>query len=277
MTASAIQGDKEKCQRAGMDDYLAKPVKGKTLEKMLVKWSLQKKVGIKLNESKAKPLERPRMQQQRLSAEQSADKKRQLDGQWGTTSGAAAARKPIQLSREVSASSTDDHDDHGQHHDQPRSLAQVSRSLSTELGRIEMATNATLSRATETQQDSDQRRQQAEEKASSLRDDKLLSFTDDPRGKHTHSTTDKEKSHQQRDTTQALTQENMGLLARQHGGETARARRSLGTEARRQSFDHQSSDFSPGARPSLAAMRRFKSDRTITEAEQHVAERDGQR
>lgn len=39
MTASAIQGDKEKCQRAGMDDYLAKPVNGKTLESMLLKWA----------------------------------------------------------------------------------------------------------------------------------------------------------------------------------------------------------------------------------------------
>ncbi|MCJ1262199.1 hypothetical protein MMC22_002069 [Lobaria immixta] len=40
MTASAIQGDKEKCIKAGMDDYLAKPVMGKTLERMLVKWAL---------------------------------------------------------------------------------------------------------------------------------------------------------------------------------------------------------------------------------------------
>lgn len=43
MTASAIQGDKEKCKRAGMDDYLAKPVQSKMLEKMLVRWALNKR------------------------------------------------------------------------------------------------------------------------------------------------------------------------------------------------------------------------------------------
>lgn len=43
MTASAIQGDQEKCRRAGMDDYLAKPVRSKTLEQMLVRWSLNRR------------------------------------------------------------------------------------------------------------------------------------------------------------------------------------------------------------------------------------------
>src|SRR5262249_17967694 len=37
VTAAATLGDREKCERAGMDDYLAKPVQAKTLEKTLVR------------------------------------------------------------------------------------------------------------------------------------------------------------------------------------------------------------------------------------------------
>ncbi|KAL9102922.1 MAG: hypothetical protein Q9163_001982 [Psora crenata] len=50
MTASAIQGDKEKCKRAGMDDYLAKPVKGTTLENMLLKWATEGKRQARLDD-----------------------------------------------------------------------------------------------------------------------------------------------------------------------------------------------------------------------------------
>ncbi|CAG8973571.1 hypothetical protein HYALB_00008272 [Hymenoscyphus albidus] len=39
ITASCIQGDKEKCTNAGMDDFLAKPVDKERLEEMLVKWA----------------------------------------------------------------------------------------------------------------------------------------------------------------------------------------------------------------------------------------------
>ncbi|KAE8448682.1 hypothetical protein EG329_008897 [Mollisiaceae sp. DMI_Dod_QoI] len=45
MTASAIQGDREKCHEAGMDDYLAKPVERASLEEMLVKWAGRKRGG----------------------------------------------------------------------------------------------------------------------------------------------------------------------------------------------------------------------------------------
>lgn len=38
LTASAIQGDLEKCMASGMNDYMTKPVAREVMEKMLVKW-----------------------------------------------------------------------------------------------------------------------------------------------------------------------------------------------------------------------------------------------
>ncbi len=42
LTASAVEGDKEKCLEAGMDDYISKPFQISELEEMINRWKKQK-------------------------------------------------------------------------------------------------------------------------------------------------------------------------------------------------------------------------------------------
>ena len=42
-TASAMQGDRDKCIQAGTNEFIAKPVQQKELEKMLARWLAIKK------------------------------------------------------------------------------------------------------------------------------------------------------------------------------------------------------------------------------------------
>ena len=51
MTANAMSGDREKCLKSGMDDYISKPVQPKTLMELLVKWLSKKEENGNQNEA----------------------------------------------------------------------------------------------------------------------------------------------------------------------------------------------------------------------------------
>ncbi|KAI9840559.1 MAG: hypothetical protein M1837_001539 [Sclerophora amabilis] len=167
MTASAIQGDKEKCKRAGMDDYLSKPVKAVTLERMLVKWVLE---GRRKKEKKNSP---------KIQGSHPAGSSHQPSGR-PETNETSNTRKSVPPNTE----------------DFPK-----------QKGRDKLLSALT---GIESEGDRGLRRVEAEEKATSLRDGKLLAASDPRFSKPSTPSLDPiDKGHR---TLSALTEENIHKL-----------------------------------------------------------------
>ena len=174
MTASAIQGDQEKCRKAGMDDYLAKPVKGKTLENMLIKWALKSKRKARLEANRAS---------------------------WQTSHDSTCS-----VPENVTAPTRDD----GSTPVDSTTKQPSDGSGSADSGRV-IADSSALP-GPESEGDRGMQRVEAEEKATSLRDDKLLAAST---SHINHNTLALNSRSRPGPPTAALTEENMGRLDRE--------------------------------------------------------------
>lgn len=228
MTASAIQGDKEKCQLAGMDDYLAKPVKGKVLERMLVKWAIEGR------RKTAKTL---------LS--------NNVDDRQGiaSTSVSVPTTSPSEKDRPQDAGSLIE----------PETTAHA---LTVQLDRLNFETGAALARSSESNGDRAIRRIHAEERDTMLRDDKLLALTTGPDTSRPHNHQDIPEA----EPPMPLTEENIEKLVHGQEGNSKSPRRissDKDSNVVNQIHSFTGTSNTPEMRPSLLDNRHRDSEQTV--------------
>jgi CheY-like chemotaxis protein len=211
MTASAIQGDREKCEKAGMDDYMAKPVKRTLLESTILKWVTRDRAGHEQTKStpERSDAQKPNLERACTDHSSTCTQHDAIAREFFDQVSTSAQKVP---GSEFSSSEEDRHD--------VNKRAARRSSISRAILESEIPGG-------ETEGDRAVRRAAAEDLAQALRDAKLLSATDLEHGQspgvpvlrvedgaatELHSTETQSKEQFERTSPLALTEENVFLL-----------------------------------------------------------------